>query len=40
MIQNILETNQQEASSYINSSIILWFLFTGFLPTLFYFSQK
>ncbi|EPB6698180.1 phosphoethanolamine transferase domain-containing protein [Escherichia coli] len=37
---NILETNQQEAASYINSSIILWFLFTGFLPNLFLISQK
>lgn len=34
MIRNLMETNQSEATSYLNTSIVLWFLFTGILPCL------
>ncbi|WMY76306.1 phosphoethanolamine--lipid A transferase [Buttiauxella selenatireducens] len=37
MIQNILETNPQEAHSYLNGSIILWVLLTGVLPAILLF---
>ncbi|MFG0872372.1 phosphoethanolamine transferase [Aeromonas media] len=34
MVQNILETNSGEASSYLNASVVLWFLLTAVLPVL------
>ena len=34
MVQNILETNSGEASSYLNGSVVLWFLLTAVLPVL------
>ncbi|EKP0310022.1 phosphoethanolamine--lipid A transferase [Aeromonas veronii] len=40
MIQNIVETNSGEAISYLNGSVILWFLLTGILPTLVLWSLK
>ncbi|RAY64629.1 MCR-9 family phosphoethanolamine--lipid A transferase [Enterobacter kobei] len=40
MIQNIIETNPQEAHSYLNGSIIIWFVFTGILPAILLFSIK
>lgn len=40
MIQNILETNPQEAHSYLNGSIILWLLLTGVLPAILLFLIK
>lgn len=33
MIVNVLETNAGEAKSYLNASALLWFVFTGLLPT-------
>lgn len=32
MIENIVETQQSEASSYLNISVVIWFLLTGVLP--------
>lgn len=32
MVQNIIETNSGEATSYLNGSVALWFLLTGVLP--------
>jgi len=32
MIENIVETQQSEAGSYLNLSIVLWLVFTGLLP--------
>lgn len=40
MIQNIIETNPQEAHSYLNGSIILWILLTGVLPAILLFLIK
>lgn len=40
MIQNILETNPQEAHSYLNGSIISWLLLTGVLPVILLFLIK
>ena len=40
MIQNIVETNPQEAHSYLNGSIILWLLLTGVLPAVLLFLIK
>ncbi|QXB53562.1 phosphoethanolamine transferase [Aeromonas sp. FDAARGOS 1415] len=34
MVQNIIETNSGEAGSYLNGSVMLWFLLTGVLPVL------
>ena len=34
MIQNVIETNRGEASSYLNLSVMLWFLLTAVLPVL------
>lgn len=34
MVQNILETNSGEATSYLNGSVVLWFLLTAVLPVL------
>ncbi len=34
MMQNIIETNSGEAGSYLNGSVVLWFLLTGLLPVL------
>lgn len=34
MVQNILETNSGEATSYLNASVVLWFLLTAVLPVL------
>lgn len=34
MVQNIIETNRGEATSYLNGSVILWFLLTAVLPVL------
>ncbi|MGL5813625.1 MAG: phosphoethanolamine transferase [Aeromonas sp.] len=34
MVQNIIETNSGEATSYLNGSVALWFLLTGVLPVL------
>ncbi|MEG3135872.1 phosphoethanolamine--lipid A transferase [Rouxiella sp. T17] len=34
MIQNIAETQESEASSYLNASVILWCVITGLLPAL------
>ncbi|PJG59969.1 phosphoethanolamine transferase [Aeromonas cavernicola] len=34
MMQNIVETNSGEAGSYLNSSLMIWFLLTGVLPVL------
>ncbi|USV58772.1 phosphoethanolamine transferase [Aeromonas encheleia] len=34
MMQNIFETNHGEASSYLNFSVVTWFLLTGLLPAL------
>lgn len=40
MIENIVETQQSEASSYLNLSVVLWVLFTGLLPAvLLFFTQ-
>ncbi|WP_421201046.1 phosphoethanolamine transferase [Aeromonas enteropelogenes] len=40
MMQNIVETNSREATSYLNGSVALWFLLTGILPTLGLWSLK
>lgn len=40
MIENIIETNPQEAHSYLNGSIILWVLLTGVLPAILLFLIK
>ncbi|MGH1408584.1 MAG: phosphoethanolamine transferase [Aeromonas sp.] len=40
MIQNIVETNSGEATSYLNGSVALWFLLTGILPTLVLWSLR
>lgn len=40
MIENIVETQQAEASSYLNISVILWFIFTGLLPALLLWTTK
>ncbi|MGV8925585.1 MAG: phosphoethanolamine transferase [Ewingella sp.] len=37
MIENILETQQSEATSYLNISVVLWFLLTGVLPAVLLF---
>lgn len=34
MVQNIIETNRGEATSYLNASVALWFLLTGVLPVI------
>lgn len=34
MVQNIIETNSGEATSYLNGSIVIWFLLTAVLPVL------
>jgi len=34
MIENIAETQQSEASSYLNASVVIWFVLTGLLPAL------
>ena len=34
MMQNVIETNRGEATSYLNLSIMLWFLLTAVLPVL------
>lgn len=34
MIENIAETQQSEASSYLNASVVGWFVITGLLPAL------
>ncbi|MGY3883997.1 phosphoethanolamine transferase [Aeromonas aquatica] len=34
MVQNIIETNSGEATSYLNGSVMLWFLLTAVLPVL------
>ena len=34
MIENILETQSAEASSYLNLQVVLWFVFTGVLPAI------
>ncbi|MEG0006629.1 MAG: phosphoethanolamine--lipid A transferase [Aeromonas sp.] len=34
MVQNIIETNSGEASSYLNGSVAIWFLLTAVLPVL------
>ncbi|KQN50372.1 hydrolase [Serratia sp. Leaf50] len=34
MIENIAETQQSEASSYLNASVVTWFVLTGLLPAL------
>ncbi|MGY3942698.1 phosphoethanolamine transferase [Aeromonas tecta] len=34
MVQNIIETNSGEATSYLNGSVAIWFLLTGVLPVL------
>ncbi|MGL5007821.1 MAG: phosphoethanolamine transferase [Plesiomonas sp.] len=40
MIQNIVETDVSEASSYLNLSFIAWFLFFGILPSVLIISAK
>jgi len=40
MIQNILETNPQEAHSYLNSSLVMWLLLTGITPAILLFLVK
>ena len=40
MIQNIVETNNSEASSYLNVPVVLWFLLTGVLPMVVLWSLK
>lgn len=40
MIQNILETDSQEATSYLNGTIILWVALTGVLPAVLLFMVK
>ncbi|MCF7716418.1 phosphoethanolamine--lipid A transferase [Aeromonas jandaei] len=40
MIQNIVETNNSEATSYLNMPVVLWFLLTGVLPMLVLWSLK
>lgn len=37
MIENIVETQQSEASSYLNVSVVVWFLLTGMLPAVILF---
>nr|WP_238483134.1 DUF1705 domain-containing protein [Rahnella perminowiae] len=37
MIENILETQSAEASSYLNLKVVLWFVFTGVLPAILLF---
>ncbi|EOD56104.1 phosphoethanolamine transferase [Aeromonas molluscorum] len=34
MVQNVVETNAGEASSYLNASVLTWFMLTGVMPTL------
>ncbi|MFB2864447.1 phosphoethanolamine transferase [Aeromonas sp. MdU4] len=40
MIQNIVETNSSEATSYLNIPVVLWFLLTGLLPVVALWSLK
>nr|WP_104009851.1 phosphoethanolamine--lipid A transferase MCR-7.1 [Klebsiella pneumoniae]AUR80098.1 Phosphoethanolamine transferase [Klebsiella pneumoniae]BCG50373.1 lipid A phosphoethanolamine transferase MCR-7 [Expression vector pUC57-Kan-mcr-7] len=40
MIQNIVETNNSEATSYLNVPVVLWFLLTGVLPMVVLWSLK
>lgn len=37
MIENIIETQQSEATSYLNISVVLWFLVSGVLPAVWLF---
>jgi len=37
MIENIVETQQSEASSYLNTSVIVWFVLTAILPAVLLF---
>ncbi|MGL5304214.1 MAG: phosphoethanolamine transferase domain-containing protein, partial [Aeromonas sp.] len=34
MVQNVMETNSGEVGSYLNYSVVTWFVLTGLLPTL------
>ena len=40
MIQNVFETNQSEALSYISLPIVTWVALTGFLPAILLFFGK
>jgi lipid A ethanolaminephosphotransferase len=40
MIENILETNPQEAHAYLNGSLVLWLVFMGILPAILLFLIK
>ncbi|MGG5219126.1 phosphoethanolamine transferase [Rahnella variigena] len=37
MIENIIETQSAEATSYLNLKVVLWFVFTGILPAILLF---
>jgi lipid A ethanolaminephosphotransferase len=37
MIENILDTQSAEATSYLNLKVVLWFVFTGILPAILLF---
>ncbi|MBU9855920.1 phosphoethanolamine transferase [Rahnella bonaserana] len=37
MIENIMETQSAEATSYLNLKVVLWFVFTGVLPAILLF---
>lgn len=37
MIENIIETQSSEATSYLNLKVVLWFVFTGILPAILLF---
>jgi len=37
MIENIIETQSAEATSYLNLKVVLWFVFTGILPAVLLF---
>ncbi len=37
MIENIIETQSSEATSYLNLKVVLWFVFTGILPAVLLF---
>lgn len=40
MIENIMETNPQEAYSYLNAQSLLWLVFMGVIPAILLFSIK
>ncbi|MGL5226473.1 MAG: phosphoethanolamine transferase [Aeromonas sp.] len=40
MMQNIIETNSGEVGSYLNGSVVAWFVLTGLLPTLLLWSVQ